>query len=135
MFRRIVFSMLVFTNFFSCTTEDDNNPTPTDPRENYLGVWMVTESCSKDAYEATIVKDESNSSQVIIKNFWNIGMDEKAPYAIVTESTLVIPNQAMCNDGSLEVSGSGSYTKTGISWTYQVKNTSTLWQCQATYTH
>ncbi|MCD4746211.1 MAG: hypothetical protein K8R58_07920 [Bacteroidales bacterium] len=55
----------------ACESDEDDNVNPeVDPRDNFLGNWNVNETCQRDAYSVTIVVDPSNSSQVLIKNFW-----------------------------------------------------------------
>jgi hypothetical protein len=117
---------------FSCTDEDSILDTG-DDRDAFLGTWNVTEACSKDSYSVTIVKDPSNSTQVIIQNFWLIGYNEKPPYAIVAGSTITIPAQDICYNNSNEVSGSGSIDKKTIELNYTVNDGADLWDCSATY--
>jgi len=127
----IVFSVSILS---SCL-EDDDIVTPIDDREEFLGFWDVDESCHRTAYQVEIIKDPSNSSQVLIKNFWLIGDDEKPPYAIVAGSTITIPSQGMCNDGSNLVQGSGNLSKNGknIKWNYTVNDGADLYTCTADY--
>ncbi|MBM3435798.1 MAG: hypothetical protein FJY07_06230 [Bacteroidetes bacterium] len=115
----------------SCTEDDLINPV--DDRQAFIGTWNVTETCVKDAYTVTIEADPSNSAQVIINNFWLIGFQEKPPYAIVAGSSITIPNQTMCNDGSNTVSGSGLLKNGKIEWDYTVNDGADLFTCSAIY--
>jgi hypothetical protein len=128
----LVIAILISLVLFSCTDEDGNLDMG-DDRDAFLGTWDVTEACSKDSYSVTIVKDPSNSSQVIIQNFWLIGYNERPPYAIIAGSTITIPNQFMCYNNSNEVSGSGSIDKNTIELDYTVNDGADLWDCTATY--
>ncbi len=115
----------------SCT--DENVLNPGDPRDAFLGSWNVNETCVKDSYSVTIEKDTTNSAQVIIKNFWLIGFDEKPPYAIIAGNTITIPTQTMCYSGSNTVKGSGVMDKKTITWNYTVNDGADLYSCNATY--
>ena len=129
---KIVFGLFLALKMISCTVEDDPL-NPTDDRDAFLGSWNVIESCSKDAYTVNISADPSNSSQVIIENFWLIGFNEKPPYAIVAGTTITIPEQAICYNASNIVSGSGNLDKGKIEWDYTVNDGADLWSCTATY--
>jgi hypothetical protein len=129
---RILFVLLLTLNFFSCT-QDGEIINPLDDRDAFLGTWNVSESCIRDAYDVNIVVDPTNSSQVIIQNFWLIGYSEKPPYAIVAGTTITIPTQPMCYSGSNIVSGSGKLNKGKIDWDYTVNDGADLWTCSATY--
>jgi hypothetical protein len=127
--------MILFSSAFYACTEDDELFDFTDDRDTFVGTWNVNETCSRDNYSVEIVKDPSNSSQVIIRNFWLIGYQEQPPYAIIAGSTITIPTQQMCDDGSNTVSGSGTLNKNGneITWNYSVNDGADLYSCQATY--
>ncbi|MBN2175335.1 MAG: hypothetical protein JW731_14470 [Bacteroidales bacterium] len=127
-----IFIMLFLVSLTSCT--DEENPFDlTDDRDVFLGTWNVDETCTRDAYSVSIEKDPSNSSQVIINNFWLIGYQEKPPYAIVAGSSITIPKQAICDDGSNLVSGSGTLNKDKITWSYTVNDGADLYTCSAVY--
>ena len=117
---------------FSCS-EDIEDLNPQEDRDAFLGTWKVNETCNRIPYQVTITKDLSNSSQVIINNFWLIGPDEKAPYAIVAGSNIVIPQQNIYNDGKTIVTGSGVLNKNTIDWEYTVNDGADLHNCTATY--
>jgi len=133
-FRYIFYTIFLSALIISCT-EGDDLINPIEDRDAYLGTWNVNETCSRDVYTVVIEKDPTNSSQVIIKNFWLIGYQEKPPYAIVAGSTITIPQQSMCDDGSNIVSGSGSLVKNDITWDYTVNDGADLYKCNATYSN
>jgi hypothetical protein len=114
----------------SCAEEDLTDPE--DDRDVLLGKWNVTENCSRDAYSVEIVKDPSNSSQVIINNFWNGGSCANTVFAIVAGNDLFIPKQTFCN-GDFEVDGSGDLDNEEITWTYSVNDGADLFTCSAVY--
>ena len=128
-FAIIVFLILAIP---SCV-EDDDIVLPGDDRNEFLGVWEVTETCKRFSYEVEIVADPANDKQVLINNFWLIGYDEKPPYAIVSGNTITIPSQGMCNDGSNIVEGSGTLSKKKIEWNYTVNDGADLYTCTAIY--
>lgn len=125
------FTILVTLTFLiSCLEEDTNDLV--DDRDAFLGAWNVTESCSKDSYSVQIVKDPSNSAQVLINNFWNTGNCGNSVYGIVAGSSVYIPNQTFCN-GDFKADGSGDMIKDDIKWTYSINDGADLFNCSATY--
>lgn len=126
-------SILLFSTFFITSCADEDTATPADDRDQFIGYWDVNETCSRDSYSVQIVADPSNSSQVLIKNFWLIGNNEKPPYAIVAGSTITIPKQTMGNNDSNEVEGSGKLDKNKITWHYTVNDGADLYTCTAEY--
>lgn len=126
----LIFLVLTLT-MVSC--EDTETGDLTDDRDAFLGTWNVTESCSKDAYTVQIQKDPSNSSQVIILNFWNTGNCDDPVQALVAGSSLYISTQKFCNN-DFEADGSGDLTKDKVYWTYSVNDGADLFNCDATYT-
>ncbi|RLC55282.1 MAG: hypothetical protein DRH89_07970 [Candidatus Cloacimonadota bacterium] len=128
-----LFSVVFFTLLFIACTEDSDLVNPQDDRDLFLGTWNVNETCNRGAYQITITKDPTNSSQVIINNFWLIGPNEKAPYAIVAGSNIVIPQQNIYNNEKTLVKGSGTLDKDIIEWEYTVNDGADLYTCTATY--
>lgn len=126
-------SLVFITLFFIACTEDSDLINPQDDRDLFLGTWNVNETCNRGAYQVTITKDPTNSSQVIINNFWLIGPNEKAPYAIVAGSNIVIPQQNIYNDEKTIVKGSGVLDEDIIEWEYTVNDGADLYTCTATY--
>jgi len=134
---QVLFPLLVLFSAFlmhSCELDEEENPVPTFDRDKFIGAWNVSESCSRDFYSVEIVANPANSSQVIIKNFWLIGFQEKPPYAIVSGNIITLPKQAICDNFSNEVSGSGKLDKNQITWNYTVNDGADLWSCSSTYT-
>lgn len=128
----ILIPIVIAILFLSSCTEDDLI-NPVDDREAFIGTWNVEDNCSKDVYDVTIEADPSNSLQVIINNFYHIGNQEKPPYAIVAGSSVTIPYQTMCNDGSMTVNGSGSLKNGKIEWTFTVSDEADSFNCSAIF--
>lgn len=127
-------SLIFFILMFTACIDDSDLINPQDDRDLFLGTWNVNETCNRGAYQVTITKDPTNSSQVIINNFWLIGSNEKAPYAIVAGSNIVIPQQNIYNDENTIVEGSGVLNKDNIiEWEYTVNDGADLYTCTATY--
>jgi hypothetical protein len=126
-----VILLLFMVMLSSCAEEDLLDPE--DDRDALLGKWNVAETCSRDAYSVEIVKDPSNSSQVIISNFWNAGSCANTVFAIVAGNDLFIPKQTFCN-GDFEVDGSGDLEEEEITWSYSVNDGADLYTCVAEYT-
>lgn len=124
---------ILFFALFLVSCEETDGINPEDDRDAFLGTWNVDETCLRIPYQVTIIKDPSNSSQVIITNFWLIGTGEKAPYAIVAGSHIEIPQQNIFNDEKTTVKGSGTLNKKIIEWEYSVNDGADLYSCTATY--
>ena len=129
-FYRILIPVFLFS-ILSCSEEDDVNPS--DDRDVFIGTWNVSETCIRDSYSVEIVADPSNSAQVLINNFWLIGFQEKAPYAIVAGNSIIIPKQYICNNNENEVNGTGIFDKNKINLTYTVNDGADLYTCEAEY--
>lgn len=133
--KRILILSAVFISSLilsSCIEESDPFNLP-DDRDVFLGIWDVSESCSKDFYSVEIIKDPSNSAQVLIKNFGNIGSCSNPPFGIVAGSSIFVSKQTICS-GSFEVSGNGELNKNKITWGYTINDGADLFTCSATYT-
>jgi hypothetical protein len=105
----------------SCTLDEDLGPITGDDRDKFTGTWMFSESpaARSISYSVTISNDPSNSSQVLLKNFGNMGHSYSA-YGIVTSKAIYIPSQEM-SDG-LFVEGNGTLISTdNMSWTYNIE--------------
>lgn len=116
----------------SCQPEEE--PTPADARDPFVASWNCNENSSQignTPYVVHINKSTSNTSQVLIENFYNIGFSYKA-VATIDGSNLTIAQQTY-NGNQLH----GSGTKTGantITMTYYMNNGSTIDTCTATLT-
>jgi len=113
-----LFSMLllVLTTFSLTGCEQDEDTTPTDIRYDYVGTWIATESNSKSSdatYTVKITVDGTNSSQVILENYMNLGSSVKVT-AVVTETTITVPTQTI---DSWTVAGTGTLVaENQINW-------------------
>ena len=113
---RLLFISCMSLILFSC--EDENLDDFSDPREQFLGTWDVSENELKDAYSVEIVKNPSNSTQVLIKNFYNY-VTENSPAALVVGKKIYF-NNAIFFDSETEVNGEGFLDKDKITWHYKV---------------
>ncbi len=100
---------------------DDELLNPADPREAIEGVWQCDENSASfqhQVYEVTISKSFADSTQVLINNFFGLGLWVEAK-ANLQGSQLVIPNQTIEN---YSVSGTGTINsdKSQISLQYFV---------------
>jgi len=95
-----------------------------DPRDPFTGYWTVTEyseEFSTFTYPVNITKDPSNGSRLIMENFGYTGFDEKPPYGILSGATVTIPQQTVCNDNSMVISGSGQLiSANSMQWNYTI---------------
>lgn len=115
-----------FTALFITACEPlTNDPASGDIRDDYTGVWKFVESFKStqgQTYLVTIVKDPTNSSQVILQNFGNPGSDNNTAIGIVTSSQIVVSRQTLTNTSWI-VEGSGSFSnaaKTTMNWAFSI---------------
>ena len=116
-----------------CNTSDDNNPSPVpDTRDKFVGTWNVNdESCGKGKYVVEIIKDPSNSIQVLIQNFAAAIADDPDT-AIVAGASIHIYKQKNSEDWTIE--GNGTYNTDGkIDWNYKLIISGHEETCTATY--
>lgn len=93
-----------------------DDPNPIDIRSDYTGDWVVTESNLKSTdatYTVKISIDGTNSSQVVLSNYMNLGSSVQVS-AVVTETSITIPVQTV---DSWTVAGTGTLVAEGeIQW-------------------
>ena len=90
-----------------------------DDRNDFTGSWTCEENSSQlgtSSYSVTISKSASDSTAILIANFYNLGSSNKAT-AIVNGNTFVINPQLVDN---LNVAGSGTLSGTQINLSYTV---------------
>ena len=119
----VILSLALTSLFFiGCEPVDEN--TTGDPRDPYVGEWLLFESyksTESQSYTITISKDPNNSSQVIIVNLGNPGSQDITVIGVVTSSQVVVSSQRMSNSWVIE--GSGSFTskaKATMKWDYSL---------------
>ncbi|HTL80310.1 MAG TPA: hypothetical protein VL651_01325 [Bacteroidia bacterium] len=118
--------------FSSCSPEDE--PTPADARDVFVANWTVNEHSTQignSTFTVSIAKSTTNTAQVLIDNFYNVGAGNKAT-ADISGSAVTINTQTF---SSQQLHGSG--TKTGansINLTYYMNNGSVIDTCTATLT-
>lgn len=112
--------MVVLITFLaSCASNDDDSPTPTDERDEYIGTWSCAENSSKSGastYDVVLRKNVNESNQFFMDNFYLLGSTHAA---VITKSgnSLTIPTQSVSGN---TVQGSGSIsssTKINLSYT------------------
>ena len=130
-FRIITISILAsLTMVISACDPDEDDPFGDEVRDKYIGTWRVQENNKKKiTYNVQIAADPGNSSQVLISNFYNYGIE---PYAIVTTGTITLPTQSFAK--GIVIYGTGSYTTGKINWTYYVNDGADLDTIQSVYT-
>lgn len=113
----------------SCLPDEDLNPDAGDIREEFVGTWRFTETpigraVDAVSYTVTISYDQSNSSQVLLKNFAQVGGQFSA-YGIVTNNRITIPSQEVAQ--GFTVSGTGTMSEsTSMDWEYTTIAGSTM---------
>lgn len=106
-----------------------------DPVDKYLGDWKATETSilygSGYVYDVTIIRNSSNSLEILISNFYMQGVQERAR-ALVTGNNLTMVEQTIC-DGTITIEGSGHYISGKIELTYTALDGADLDQVTAVY--
>ncbi|MDY0101798.1 MAG: hypothetical protein RBS07_02610 [Lentimicrobium sp.] len=121
----------------SCLPDEDLNPDNGDIREKFIGTWRfietpVTRGVDAVSYTVTIIYDQDNSSQVLLKNFAQVGGQYSA-YGIVTNDRITIPSQEVAQ--GFTVSGTGTFSgSTSMDWEYTTIAGSTMESFTATAT-
>ncbi len=124
--RKFRFIAIVFLASFSFPACDElNDLLSDDPRDAFVGDWSVKEENtlkSTDYYNVTIRKSESDTSLVIIENFYQLSYSTEVE-AKVTGSNITIASQTVSAAGSdFKIQGYGSMPFNGktIGWSYTV---------------
>lgn len=129
--KLIIILGILFTSVLimqSCTKDNDLLDDG-DIRESFMGNWSATDNCTKQTYGVEIDIDNSNSSQVIIENFANLGQDAKA---VIAGSSIYVENQDI--GGGYKVSGNGKLTGSIIIWSmYSFESSAESRDCSATF--
>lgn len=119
---RLLQLLFILPLFVSCVPDDELGPDTGDPRDKFIGSWHFNESPAvRDldaSYTVTISYDESNSSQVLLRNFANAGGMYSA-YGIVTSNSITVPSQEMATGFVVEGSGTMS-TLSAMDWEYTI---------------
>lgn len=116
---------------FSCQPEEEG---PVDDRDKFVDVWQCVEQSSQigqTTYDVHINLSGTNSSQVLMENFYNVGFSFKA-VANVSGSNLTL-NQQTYNASQLQGSGAMSGNNT-INLNYTVNDGSAIDTCTAVLT-
>lgn len=103
LFRKFLFALLV-VGLWSCA-EDQGPDSPGAIRDNYLGVWQVTENTGRNApqvYQVEILAGPG-TSDIVIEDLYNVS--GTAVDALVDGTDLSIANQSSQN---ITFSGSGT---------------------------
>ena len=79
--------------FQACAVEDDNNPD--DPIDKFLGTWNVSDQPARINYTVTIVRNPSQSANVLLNNFADMG---ESADGLVVGNTIIIDKQNIGND-------------------------------------
>lgn len=129
------FLLLFSLGFFAACTDEFEDPFA-DPVEKYLGTWKATETSTVFGpgyvYNVTITRNPSNSTEVLISNFYMQGVQEKAR-ALITGNSLTILEQTIC-DGSIAIKGNGQFSSGRITLNYTAYDGADLDHVSATYT-
>jgi len=115
----LYFSLFTFGAIFllSACTKSSPEPSPSDPRSNFVGSWGVTETSTKNYYTSIISVDQNSTDGVFIGNF---GASNVSAHAVVSGNSITITSQQLTNGWG--VNGSGSYSQGKITWQYSIND-------------
>ena len=123
-------------SIISCNKDNtDSGPQPIDdPRDKFVGNWTCTEVSqlypTQTPFTVGISLSTSNSTQILISNFYHFGTSEYAT-GVVLDNSVTLPQQTVCN---MSVHGSGTLeTPTKITWKYYVNDAADIDTVSATY--
>lgn len=124
---RLTYLLILFLSilllFPACDLLDE--PVDEDMRDLFTGDWNCREYLNgklQMTYTVIILKDATDDSQIILRNFAFIGEDEQAPFGVVDGESVTIPTQQVCYDQSITVYGTGQYiSKNENHWDYTVE--------------
>ena len=113
--------LLLMLSLVSCVPEEEVDPDGTDPRDKFVGSWLFMEAKSgawyeKSTYTVKISRDPSNSAQVLLRNFANVGSYNA--YGVVTNKRITVPSQDVTSGGFV-VSGTGNMlSSSNMNWEF-----------------
>lgn len=131
-FRLSMFTVIAVSLFaVSCQPDEAE---PADDRDKFVDVWHCVEQSSQVGqtnYDVHINLSTTNTSQVLMENFYNVGFAFKA-VANISGSSVTL-NQQTYNASQLQGSGSMSGNNT-INLNYTVNDGSSIDTCSAVLT-
>lgn len=127
---RVSMFAVVAVSLFAVSCQPDETE-PTDDRDKFVDVWHCVEQSSQVGqtnYDVHINLSTTNTSQVLMENFYNVGFSFKA-VANISGSSVTL-NQQTYNASQLQGSGNMSGNNT-INLSYTVNDGSTIDTCTA----
>lgn len=131
-FRKLALAIIPVA-FFVVSCQPDQAE-PADDRDKFVDVWHVVETSSQIGntnYDVHINLSTTNTSQVLMENFYNVGFSFKA-VAGVSGTSLTLANQTY-NASQLQGNGSMNGNNT-INMSYTVNDGSSIDTCTAVFT-
>lgn len=128
--KKILILALVLSGLFiinSCAVASDDN---SDVIEKFFGTWSVNDQASRLNYTVTIKANPSNSAEVLLTNFADLGT---TAVGLVVGSSVVIDTQSLGSEYT--VSGSGSYINSNkLEFVFQLNDGIDIESRKATFT-
>jgi hypothetical protein len=121
-YRILSLLILAFAVTLNSCLEEDLDGFFGDPVERVLGTWKCEERGDINGligpFTVEVVRTTSGTGEVMIKNISLLGMHVSAT-AIVTGSTITIPQQRLSGKNSIQVQGSGGFSNGGFTISYK----------------
>ena len=124
LFKNFVGILSVILLVTSCELGDDIDPdNGGDPRDNIVDTWRSTEISAiygKSSYLVDIAKEPLDSTEVVLSNFYNLGIDTEVKGTLngykIYISVQVVNGNEISGEGTL----TGNYSE--INFVYEVKD-------------
>jgi hypothetical protein len=125
-------SCIALLFFASCAEEEEILP-DVDPRLKFVGVWNVAETLGgtpNPGYQSVVTTDTSNTSRILIANFYNLGPTVLVK-AIVAGNSLSLDQAEV---SGIPISGGGTYSNNSFVLNFTANEGDGPMQVSATYT-
>ncbi len=132
--KHLKYTLFIIAIVLTACTKDEE-PTPVDPRDQYVGSWVCAENSKingQTTFNVNIKKNTADETQILIDNFYNYGFN-KSIYITLSSTTITIPQQTF--SGSNTVNGTGTASSASkINLTYYVKDGASTDTCTSILT-
>ncbi len=132
--KPLKYSLFIIVLTLTACTKDEES-TPIDPRDKYIGSWVCAENSKingQTTFNVNIKKNTTDDTQILIDNFYNYGFN-KSIFITLSTSTITITQQIF--SGSNTVNGTGIVSSSSkINLTYYVNDGASTDTCTSILT-
>jgi hypothetical protein len=127
LFFLVIFSSLII----ACTPDDNATPTPTEPRDNLIGIYSCEEvenGTNTTTFDIIVRKNTTTTDGLLIDNFFNIG-SQYTTNATFSNNSINIPQQTV---SSFSINGNATFNGSNkLQLTYKVVVGGNISNCTA----